>query len=362
MRIPRIIIAALLSLALAPHTVSAAAAPSAASCKQIGATKRVASKQYVCSISGKKLVWKVKPASKPASSAESVWQVRNTKTEIVDAATRSFATWAGTVRSPQAAVEYRFDTTTPDELREWIPRSVAFIAQRVPPFPAKHPTVSIAATTEEQYFSFLKQSYDAEQIAIVKDQYRLAMESGAGGWTDYFVMIWNLPKWLKTDTVHSNTYGMQTIGAHEYFHIFQFNANGCDYWCMGTPRQMPMWFIEGGAAFVQFQAGEAMGYGPYAQGRQKRLDIYRADPRNARVPLSAVVDGYEVDPYGIGMAATELLVAKIGMEKYLKIISGLSTSPSFADSFKTQAGISLETFYAQFEKLRGNLDYVRSNG
>lgn len=360
MRMSRTVVAALLALML--PTVSTMAAPNVSYCKQVGATKRVASTEYICSIAGKKLVWKVKPASRPSPSTQSVWQVRNSKTEILDAATRSFATWAGTVRSPQAAVEYRFDTSTPDELLQWIPRSVAFIAQRVPTFPAKHPTISIAATTEEQYFSFLKQSYSDEQISVVKDQYRLAMESGAGGWTDYFVMIWNLPKWLKGDTVRTNTYGMQTIGAHEYFHIFQFNANGCEYWCMGTPRQMPMWFVEGGAAFMQFQAGEALGYGPYAQGRQKRLEIYKSDPRNAQVPLSAIFDGYEIDPYGIGMTATELIVAKIGMEKYLKIISGLSTSASFADSFKAQAGIPLETFYAQFEKLRGSLDYVRSNG
>ena len=65
--------------------------------------------------------------------------------------------------------------------------------------------------------------------------------------------------------------------------------------------------------------------------------------------------GVGLDPYGIGMAATEYLVASVGFESLLNIFKYTKESNNFKESFQKAVGISLEDFYKLFEAARPSL-------
>ncbi|MEY3756366.1 MAG: hypothetical protein RL356_638, partial [Actinomycetota bacterium] len=73
-----------------------------------------------------------------------------------------------------------------------------------------------------------------------------------------------------------------------------------------------------------------------------------------------ITSSKDADPYGIGAIATELLVANVGMEKFMDIYTNLGKQKSFADSFKTATGVELTDFYTMFEEVRPVLGIARS--
>lgn len=67
-----------------------------------------------------------------------------------------------------------------------------------------------------------------------------------------------------------------------------------------------------------------------------------------------------VDPYGIGEIATELLIANIGMEKYMNNYTQLkATNLNFSAAFLNATGVKLDDFYAMFEEVRALLGYKK---
>ena len=66
-------------------------------------------------------------------------------------------------------------------------------------------------------------------------------------------------------------------------------------------------------------------------------------------------DNFTSDPYGIGQAATEYLVASIGFEKFLNIWKFTKSESSFTLGFKKATDISIEDFYSKFETARSSM-------
>ena len=77
--------------------------------------------------------------------------------------------------------------------------------------------------------------------------------------------------------------------------------------------------------------------------------------------LSQVIanDPKIIDPYGVGQIATEFLVAKIGVEKMIKIYDEIKTVKSFSSAFKSATGVELDDFYTMFEEVRATLGATR---
>jgi hypothetical protein len=77
--------------------------------------------------------------------------------------------------------------------------------------------------------------------------------------------------------------------------------------------------------------------------------------------LSQVIakDSKTIDPYGVGQIAPEFLVAKIGVEKMIKIYEEIKTVKSFSSAFKSATGVELADFYAMFEEVRATLGATR---
>lgn len=159
--------------------------------------------------------------------------------------------------------------------------------------------------------------------------------------------------------------GEQSFAPHETFHTFQGALAGK---MSGTPPTDPMfiprWLTEGSANFIGYYMQERVGIRTYVEGRAFQVDDNGAyfDDRgllplkNYEVPsLSSVY----LDPYGIGQAATEYLVASVGADVILKIFEFTGTEKSFEAGFKKAAGISLADFYAKFEIARKNMKIGR---
>ena len=152
--------------------------------------------------------------------------------------------------------------------------------------------------------------------------------------------------------------GEQSFAPHETFHTFQGALAGKMSGIPPTDSMfIPRWLTEGSANFIGFYMQERVGIRTYEEGRAFQVDNNGAyfDDRGL-LPLK----NYEVpslsniylDPYGIGQAATEYLVASAGADVILKIFEYTATEKSFEAGFKKAAGISLADFYAKFELAR----------
>lgn len=152
--------------------------------------------------------------------------------------------------------------------------------------------------------------------------------------------------------------GEQSFAPHETFHTLQFGKIGRTTGLPPTdPMYIPRWLLEGSANFIGYYMQERVGIRSYEEGRAFQVDDNPSyfDDRGL-LPLK----DYEVpslsskylDPYGIGQAATEYLVASAGPDVILKIFEFTAADKSFSSGFKRATGISLEDFYSKFELAR----------
>lgn len=146
---------------------------------------------------------------------------------------------------------------------------------------------------------------------------------------------------------------------HEYTHFaqqanFQMNA--------------PIWFVEGGAAYFGSSIGSAVGargltdmdemvyvdtWGLKAQGLVDMSIIDEASVLKAinRTYSRQPNDGHQMAQlsYYIGSQCTEVMVALWGMPKLKHLMTQIS-SQGFDGAFKSEYGVSVETFYAAAAK------------
>ena len=169
---------------------------------------------------------------------------------------------------------------------------------------------------------------------------------------------------LKNNSMVVKKAEVMQLGGHEFFHAVQAGNAGRDNDPDGA--FVPNWFWEGPAMFVGLQTANNLGLVDYATVGQKvgrdRLNS-RADVSIAtrKLLLSQVIanDPKIIDPYGVGQIATEFLVAKIGVEKMIKIYYEIKTVKSFSSAFKSATGVELDDFYTMFEEVRATLGATR---
>jgi hypothetical protein len=110
--------------------------------------------------------------------------------------------------------------------------------------------------------------------------------------------------------------------------------------------------MEGSANYFGYYIVEKLGFDSYENGRnsQVRDNSYY---RNLN-PLSSY-DNFESNPYGIGQAATEYIIASVGFESLLNIFKFTGTEGTFSAGFKKATGIELSEFYSKFEDARSSM-------
>lgn len=147
--------------------------------------------------------------------------------------------------------------------------------------------------------------------------------------------------------------GKRAVVAHEIYHVwhkFIDGSPGNNNRDPRSPEGMPIWFSEGMANFMGFAIAHHDMATTYAEGRADQVDPYM---RSSKAPLSEHI-GRELNPYGIGQAASEYLVASIGVDRAFDIYRKVGLGKTFAAAFEESAGIPLTAFYEKFEASRSN--------
>jgi hypothetical protein len=147
--------------------------------------------------------------------------------------------------------------------------------------------------------------------------------------------------------------GRLSTPAHEMFHTIQNSLSGNQANIPpGNPLSIPTWLKEGSANYFGYYVVEKLGLGKYQEGRNQQVNTNPGYKTN--VPL-VQYDNYTLNPYGIGQAASEYLIASIGFENFLNIWKYTKTESSFSLGFKKATGIEIEDFYSKFESARSSM-------
>ena len=110
--------------------------------------------------------------------------------------------------------------------------------------------------------------------------------------------------------------------------------------------------------FVGLQTSSFLGFSDYISiGRNTQVSrCMTVNMRKAKLSDAAANVPSVMDPYGIGNIATELLIANIGMEKFMAIYTQLKvTNFNFQAAFYNATNVVLDDFYLMFEDVRGTL-------
>lgn len=136
--------------------------------------------------------------------------------------------------------------------------------------------------------------------------------------------------------------------AHDLFHTIQYALLGFDHARTPTdsPKSVPVWLMEGSASLYGFYILEKINFGYYMSGRN--IQIRHLTYKNVKSLSEYKTRVF--DPYGIGTAATEYLVASIGFEKMLDIFRFTGSEGSFEIGFKKATGIEIIDFYKKFDE------------
>lgn len=147
--------------------------------------------------------------------------------------------------------------------------------------------------------------------------------------------------------------GKRAVVAHEIYHVWHKTVDGS----IGNnnvdprlPNGFPLWFAEGNANFFGFAMAQNALRDPYVTGRLSQVDAYM---NTSLRPLKEHVF-WDTNPYGIGQAAAEYLVASVGMQKVMDVYGKVGSGKTFAAAFQESIGISVEEFFTLFESVRGN--------
>lgn len=148
--------------------------------------------------------------------------------------------------------------------------------------------------------------------------------------------------------------GRRSAVAHEIFHVWHKTVDG-SYGKPSNvdprlPNGIPVWFAEGNANFFGYAMAQTSIWDNYFLGRESQVDRYMLTSSR---PLREYIF-WDTNPYGIGQAAAEYLVASVGMQRVLNVYINVGSGSTFAAAFEQGIGLPLEDFYNQFESVRAN--------
>jgi hypothetical protein len=149
--------------------------------------------------------------------------------------------------------------------------------------------------------------------------------------------------------------GNRSVPAHEFFHTVQYSLTGPQFTVHGgdmtdlTPKRIPRWLIEGSANYYAIYVNQKLKLSTYQEVREGQVSNSTYS-KNALESLDQYdyLGNPDLNPYGIGQAATEYIVASVGFESLLNIFKYTNSEGNFSAGFEKAVGISLEDFYLKF--------------
>ena len=387
-RVATIISLIVLSSVLATPAFSAMKAGTA--CKKVGSTSTAGGKKYTCVKSGKKMVWdkgatvsKPIPAStqsptltpepapsksasaKPISTSRKypAWESPISNLEISGTSKDNFKSWLATqfVGADNISISINPDV---DSMKVQYITSVMKLASRTLLQGQKQKTHVYISSGDSWAISEVKKDFlsladwSGINVCYVPNPY------AACAWPDYAIVFfisqsnseWSIPN-----------QGVLQSGAHEYFHLVQDvllrNSLGLNPGTIAS--KIPSWFYEGSATFIGTAYADESGLAQWNDMRNNEIGAYLTG-RGTNEPLSSFKDnlvdrpqpeGQSHRPYGIGMLASEFIVASVGMDRFLDVFNQLGTGKPFNEAFATATGLSLEEFYTKFDSMRSQIGF-----
>ena len=363
MRRIAILLSSLLVISIFP--AFAATPPKAgSSCAKLGITRNSNGKTFTCIQSGKKLVWNKgvivkRPISNPSSSSTSTsqkvaftpWASSFEATLMTQTALDATSSYFGNV-TPSSNYEISIDPLITNFDRIWI-TSVLDYANGLFTNIKRDKVKVFLGTTH----SWSKSTLMSAGLWMGDPQGEFPCSQGIH---DAYCAEKNLVLLIYSDIYAPNSqyrwdFGRRSTPAHEIFHTVQFALAGPNLGnnpFNSNPLHIPRWLMEGSANYFGFYVADRLGFDVYQTGRNQQVNTNPA--YSLKVPLSQY-DNFTSDPYGIGQAATEYLIASVGFEKFLNIWTFTKSESSFVKGFEKAIGLSIENFYKKFEAARGSM-------
>jgi hypothetical protein len=332
-------------LALFPLNPASATAKTGAKCTKVGIKSVVGTKTFTCIKSGKKLIWNkgvVVPAVKPFVA----WSTNFEINSLIKAAINSTDSYVGVVR-PDNSYEIAIQNSVRESDRKWITQMLDYT------------NGFFSKIEREKLKIFLGNSHEWSRdtvrnagvwIGDTNGAYQCSDGTRDAGCAGYK----NLVLWIFMNPAQTWDVGRRSIPAHEVFHTIQFSLLSYNIQRIGPdhPQRVPRWFMEGSANYFGFYIVEKLGFDSYENGRN--LEVRSKPEYLSLKPLSSY-DNFESNPYGIGQAATEYIIASVGFESFLNIFKFTGTEGTFSAGFKKATGIELSEFYSKFESARSSM-------
>ena len=355
------IVALLIPMVLV-STNSYAAVKAGSACSKAGSKSVSGGKSYTCIKNGKRLVWDsgvVVPVTKPSPSSSPAEVITPAKSSFTPWAT-SFVTKDMTMKALQSTSEYLGSVTPSNSYqftvdpaiteadKSWITTALNYVNGAFNNVLQGKVKVFLG-TNHEWSATNLKKAN--EWIGDPQSPYPCS-----NGTNDAYCAGPNLVLLIYSDIYRANTNYMWDVGrkstpAHEMFHNVQFAVGGRSFG-PNEPAHIPRWLMEGSANYFGYFVVDKLQIGTYDAGRQQQITT-NPSYRDSK-PLSEY-DNFNSDPYGIGQAASEYLIASVGFENFLNIWKYTKSENSFELGFKKATGIEISDFYAKFEAARGSM-------
>ena len=276
------------------------------------------------------------------------WAIKFDTLEMVNTALKATEEYFGPV-IPSSDQDVFIDTAIKDSDKNWITKSLAYS------------TGAFTSVSREKLKVFLGTTHQWSASKLRENKLWIGNPSDpypcSQGINDAYCADKNLVLLIYSDIYAPNsTYGWDigrmSTPAHEVFHTIQFALAGPSVG-PDDKRHIPRWLIEGSANFFGFYVADKLNFDRYIVGRNNQIRDNRA--YKTVVPLEKYDTFGDLDPYGIGQAATEYLIASIGFRDFLNIFIYTKTEGSFESGFKKATSLSISDFYSLFENARSSM-------
>lgn len=354
-----------------------AAVKAGASCPKVGKVQVVAGKPLACTKVRGRLVWVAKPSGvKPSTTppitptpppltptppplAPLQWMTPTSALEISTAAYKSFTEYMATVRNPKAEITTIAQDGADPIWKTWIDATAVPVARAFDYPPLTKPFVDVLAFDRD----WLRTTYIGLGFSDAAVRDRLGgFDAGAPAFGGAETNTWNLTTIKNSNALVDNRVGMSQVAGHEFFHAVQERLAG--RLATADGEKVPNWFWEGPAQLVGLMSTSWAGINDFqTASRKQMLNRYNNGPRETRVLLLRDVKANlppNIDPYAIGYAGAEYLVASMGMERFVDVYRQLGKGKAFPDAFLAATGQSLDSFYTAFEAARTTLGFPRA--
>ena len=340
---------------------SEAATKVGGTCLKEGSKSNSSREALVCAKSGKKLVWAKATNSGNSNSKQEkkkdsfvAWATTFDSSALVKQALASTDSYFGKV-TPNNSYELNIDPAFTQLDKAWILRSLDYSHGSFSKLITERIKVFLGTTHEWGRDNLRNQNL---WVGDPLSPFPCSDGSRDVGCAEKNIILIAYSDVYSRGSAYSWDMGRRSVPAHEMFHAIQYFL--CPESIVDLYREkklIPLWLMEGSANFYGFYVNEKLQFGTYLSGRQDQIENYQEYKKV--VPLESYSNFSDLNPYGIGQAATEYLIASIGFENFLNIFRFTNSENSFTAGFKKATGIGLDEFYSKFELARPSLKIGR---